>query len=109
MVTKTEITLQQNIDLGKRCNLLFGETPSTARLGDYVLRREANLNSHNFDTRDFSQGEMCRINGSINAALRAGIGTVGALRITEPRVLRTKEGIGSNRLAFLEEAFKHVS
>lgn len=97
MVTKAEIIRQRNTELGRRFNLFFGDTPDTTPLQEFLVR----------STGDFTPREAGQINAAINASLRGGIMTAGALRITETKVLISKKDIGSNRAVLLQESFKH--
>lgn len=102
MVTKAEITqLKNNKDLGRRLNILFGDTPDTSSLQEYILSPQST------GVNDFTVSERRQINAAINACCRGGIMTPGTLRITEPELLRQKKDIGINRVELLHEAFKH--
>jgi DNA-directed RNA polymerase alpha subunit len=107
MNPKEEAAIQKNIAAGQRLNLVIGDVADTTPLKSY----RAELSNRRFYGQvlaaEFSSDELGTINRCVNAAVRAGIEVVGALRIKTTEELVQIDGIGIRGAHFLGEAFKH--
>lgn len=106
VATKSEIQRQINLELGNRCNIIFGDIPNTTSLSYFLIRGYPNQPKLEIDTSSFSVAEIFRIDSAILACLRAGINTPGALQDIDLQTLVSQKAIGPNRAVLLYAAFK---
>lgn len=112
MSTKETSSLKRDRDiaLGQTLNDVIGDPESTLPLSDFMVNDSNRVfYGHVLIQTRLSPKEFGKYNRLLRATIRAGIDTVGALRIKTIEELAQIEGIGRESAYILEEAFKHPS